>query len=129
MPAQRRVDFERRCRRDQRLVVVTHLALILLCGAYYPVVFAALLFANVLSNVREMAEHGHDGSGAYVDIRVSALGVLFLSTPGFWFHGIHHMDPSIHYLDLPVASRTFAVKDDLPYLRRESAVGYLFTGR
>jgi hypothetical protein len=39
------------------------------------------------------------------------------------------MDASIHYLDLPLASRTFAVKKDRPYLRRESALGYLFTGR
>jgi hypothetical protein len=39
------------------------------------------------------------------------------------------MDAGIHYLDLPLASRTFAVKHDLPYLHRDSALGYLFTGR
>jgi hypothetical protein len=76
-----------------------------------------------------MAEHGNDGRGAYVHIRVSPLGVLLFSTPGFWFHGIHHMDAGIHYLDLPLASHGFAVKRDLPYLQRDSALGYLFTGR
>ncbi len=130
MSAQRRAEHERLSRRDRRLVVATHLLLIPLYGLYYPIVFAALLFANVLSNVREMAEHGTGAGGsAYVDIRVSPLGVLFLSTPGFWFHGIHHMDASIHYLDLPIAAGGLAFKDDHPYLHRRSATAYLFTGR
>lgn len=129
MSPERRAQHERRCRSDRRLVVVTHLVLIALCGLYYPVVVAALLVANVLSNVREMAEHGSDGSAAYVNLRVAPLGVLLLSTPGFWFHGIHHMDATIHYLDLPLASRTFPIKHNLPYLQRESAVAYLLTGR
>jgi fatty acid desaturase len=129
MSPERRAEHERLCRRDRRLVVLTHLLLMALCGLYYPVVFAALLFANVLSNVREMAEHGSHGHGAYVDIRVSPLGVLLFSTPGFWFHGIHHIDPSIHYLDLPFAAGGFEIKRNLPYLQRESAVAYLFTGR
>ena len=129
MTPQRRAEYEQRRRSDRRLVVITHLVLVALCGLYYPVVFAALLFANVLSNVREMAEHGHEGSGAYVHVRVSPLGVLLLSTPGFWFHGVHHMDATIHYLDLPVASRDVRIKHNLPYLQRESAVAYLVTGR
>jgi hypothetical protein len=129
MSAERRAEFERQDRRDRGFVLLTHVLLVALCGWYYPAVFAALLFANVLSNAREMAEHGDHGRGVYVDVRPSALGVMLLSTPGFWFHGIHHMDASIHYLDLPLASRTFAVKKDRPYLRRESALGYLFTGR
>ncbi len=130
MSPARRAEHERLCRRDRRLVVATHLLLIPLYGLYYPIVLAALVFANVLSNVREMAEHGTGtGAGAYVDIRVSPLGVLFLSTPGFWFHGIHHMDASIHYLDLPLASGSLAIKDDRPYLHRRSAAAYLLTGR
>jgi fatty acid desaturase len=126
---ERRAEHERLCRHDRGLVVATHLLLIPLCGLYYPVVLAALLFANVLSNAREMAEHGNNGSGAYVDVQVSLLGVLFLSTPGFWFHGIHHMDASIHYLELPLASRSFEPKSNLPYLRRASSLGYVLTGR
>jgi len=130
MSPQRRAEHERCGRRDRRLVIVTHLLLIPLYGLYYPVVLAALLFANVLSNVREMAEHGTGGgASAYVDIRVSPLGVLFVSTPGFWFHGVHHMDASIHYLDLPLAAGGLAIKSDRPYLQRRSAAAYLFTGR
>lgn len=129
MSPERRAEHARRCRSDRRLVVVTHLVLFAVCGLYYPVVVAALLVANVLSNVREMAEHGSAGSAAHVDLRVSPLGVLLLSTPGFWFHGIHHMDATIHYLELPVASRTVSVKHNLPHLQRASAVAYLFTGR
>jgi len=59
------------CRRDAKLVVLVQLSLIPLFGLYYPVVVAALIAANVLSNLREMAEHGLDGQGAYVNIRVS----------------------------------------------------------
>lgn len=130
MSPERRAEHERLCRRDARLALATHLLLIPLYGLYYPIVLAALLCANVLSNVREMAEHGTGtGAGAYVDIRVSPLGVLFLSTPGFWFHGIHHMDASIHYLNLPLASGSLAIKDDRPYLHRRSAAAYLLTGR
>lgn len=129
MSAAQRGEHERRCRRDRQLVVATHILLLLACGLYYPIVFVALLVANVLSNVREMAEHGSDGTGVYVHVRVSPLGVLLFSTPGFWFHGIHHMDGSIHYLDLPLASRRVAIKNNLPYLQRESAVAYLLTGR
>jgi fatty acid desaturase len=129
MSGERRAAYDRDCRRDRRLVVVAHVALLALCGLYYPVVVAALLFANVLSNVREMAEHGNGGQAAYVDVRVSPLGVLLLSTPGFWFHGIHHMDATIHYLDLPVAARSASHKHNLPYLQRRSAAAYLVTGR
>lgn len=129
MSVERRAEYERRCRRDRRLVVVTHLGLLALSGWYYPAVLAGLIVANVLSNVREMAEHGGDVHGAYVDIRVSPLGLLLFSTPGFWFHGIHHMDATIHYLDLPTAARSFAIKPKLRYLHRNSAVGYLLTGR
>lgn len=129
MSPPRRAEYERLGRRDRTLVVVTQLLLALLCGVYYPVVFAALLVANVFSNIREMAEHGDHGRGVYVDIRVSPIGVLFFSTPGFWFHGVHHMDASIHYLDLPLAAQTFTAKEDLPYLRRASASGYLFNAR
>jgi fatty acid desaturase len=129
MSAERRAEYERRCRHDRRLVIATHVGLLALSGWYYPAVLLGLIVANVLSNVREMAEHGGDVNAAYVDIRVSPVGLLFFSTPGFWFHGIHHMDATIHYLDLPVASRGFAIKQTLPYLRRGSALGYLLTGR
>jgi len=54
--------------------------------------------------------------------------MLFFSTPGFWFHGLHHMHAGIHYLDLRLAAQRFAIKADLPYIRRQSAVAYLFTG-
>jgi fatty acid desaturase len=127
-PAQR-AEHERSCRRDRWLIVATQLLLIPLCGLYYPVALVALLAANVLSNVREMAEHGNAGGAAYVDIRVSPLGVLLLSTPGFWFHGVHHIDATIHYLDLPLVHGTVRPKSALPYLQRRSAVAYLFTGR
>jgi fatty acid desaturase len=129
MSTARRAEYEQSVRRDRRLLVATHAALLVIYGAYYPVMLAALVFANVLSNAREMAEHGKEGRGIYVDIRVSPLGVLFFSTPGFWFHGIHHMDAGIHYLDLPLAARSFTPKTDRPYVRRGSALGYLFTGR
>lgn len=127
--AERRAHHEQRCRRDRRLLVRTHLVLAVICGLYYPVVIAALLLANVISNAREMAEHGSRGQGIYVDIRVSPLGVLLCSTPGFWFHGVHHMNANIHYLDLPLAARAFEPDAALPYVRRASATTYLFTGR
>ncbi|MDX2169593.1 MAG: fatty acid desaturase [Deltaproteobacteria bacterium] len=129
MAPQRRAAYERRCRADRRLVLVAQAALLVLSGVYYPVVVAALLAANVLSNLREMAEHGDHGRAAYVDVRVSPLGVLLLSTPGFWFHGIHHMDPTIHYLELPRAARRVPRNCNLRYVQRASAVAYLFTGR
>ena len=129
MTPERRAAHERSCRRDWHCVFLTHFLLMLLCGLYYPIVFAALLAANMLSNVREMAEHGNHGSGAYVDVARSPLGVLFFSTPGFWFHGVHHMDASIHYLDLPQAATAVRVRGPLPYLQRRSALAYLFTGR
>lgn len=129
MAPERRAEYDRQRRRDRRLVVIAHLVLLALCGLYYPVVFAALLAANVLSNAREMAEHGNEGAGAFVDIRVAPLGVLFFSTPGFWFHGAHHMDPTVHYLDLPDAAAALDTTSHLPYLRRDGVVAYLLTGR
>jgi fatty acid desaturase len=129
MSPQQYAAHEQRCRRDRRLVIVAQLLLIPISGLYYPFVASALLVANVLSNVREMAEHGRAGSGAYVDIRVSPLGVLLFSTPGFWLHGVHHMNATVHYLDLPLARGTLVPKTNLPYLSRDSAVTHLFTGR
>jgi fatty acid desaturase len=129
MSDDRRAAYHQQLRRDRRFVAAAQLALIALCGWYYPVVVAALLAANVLSNAREMAEHGNDGAGAYVNIRVSPLGVLLFSTPGFWFHGAHHTDPSVHYLDLPDAAPGLAARAPLPYLRRDGVITYLFNGR
>jgi fatty acid desaturase len=129
MSPTRRAAFDAACRADRRLIVAAQLVLLGLCGLYYPIVVAALLLANVLSNLREMTEHGDHGRAAFVDIQPSLLGVLFISTPGFWFHGLHHSDATMHYLDLPVASRSKAVNGPLPHLRRRSATAYLFTGR
>jgi fatty acid desaturase len=129
MAAERRGQHERDCRRDASLVVLVQLSLIPLFGLYYPVVMAALIAANVLSNVREMAEHGLDGQGAYVHIRVSPVGVSLLSTPGFWFHGIHHLHPTLHYLELPGRAAIGRSETDLPYVERAGAIRYLFTGR
>jgi hypothetical protein len=129
MSPHRRAQHARQAQRDRRLVILAHVALLGLCGLYYPIVLAALVAANVLSNVREMAEHGSDGGAAYVDIRVSPVGVLLFSTPGFWFHGVHHMDARLHYLELPLAAGRLTPRRDLPYVRRASALAYLFTGR
>lgn len=129
MSPARRSEHQRRYERDWRMVAATHLCLLVLYGLYYPVLVAALLIANVLSNAREMAEHGLDGAAAHVDIRVSPLGVLLLSTPGFWYHGLHHADAGIHYLDLPRAARRGAPRRPLPYVRRRGALTYLFLGR
>lgn len=151
MSPQRRELHDRLERRDRRRMLLAQLLLIPLYAAYYPVVLAALLFANVLSNAREMAEHGNHGHAAYVDVRLSPLGVLFLSTPGFWFHGLHHLHAGIHYLDLPfVATQQRREANQpppgplvgkeggpwapdsrkvLPYLRRRGVLAYLFTGR
>jgi fatty acid desaturase len=129
MGAKRRRRHERDCRQDAKLVVFVQLSLIPLFGLYYPVVLAALIAANLLSNLREMAEHGLDGQGAYVDIRVSPVGVLLLSTPGFWFHGIHHIDPALHYFELPRHAAIGLTETTLPYVERAGAIRYLFTGR
>ncbi len=129
MTAERRRRHERDCRRDGKLVVLVQLALIPSFGLYYPVVLAALIAANVLSNLREMAEHGLDGRGAHVDIRVSPVGVLLLSTPGFWFHGVHHMHPALHYCELPRRAAIGLSETALPYVERAGAIRYLFTGR
>jgi len=129
MAAERRRRHERECRRDAKLVVLVQLSLIPLFGFYYPVVLAALIAANVLSNVREMAEHGLDGHAAYVDIRLSPVGVLLLSTPGFWCHAIHHMDPTLHYFELPRHAASGLTETALPYVERAGAIRYLFTGR
>lgn len=129
MAPARRADHHRRCRRDWYLVAAAQLLLLALYGLYYPVVAAALIVANILSNAREMAEHGHQGGAAHVDIDVSPLGVLLLSTPGFWYHGTHHADAGIHYLDLPRASRDRQPRRDLPFVRRRSTAAFLITGR
>lgn len=129
MSPTRRAAFDAACRTDRHLIVAAQLGLLALCGLYYPIVVAALLVANVLSNLREMTEHGDHGRAALVDVQPSLLGVLFISTPGFWFHGLHHSDATMHYLDLPVAARTKVVDSPLPHLRRRSAAAYLFTGR
>lgn len=129
MSAKRRTEHQRQCARDWRMVAATHLCLMVLYGLYYPVLGAALLAANILSNAREMAEHGHDGAAAHVDIRVSPLGVLLLSTPGFWYHGLHHADAGIHYLDLPRAAHGREPQRDVPYVRRRGALTYLVHGR
>jgi len=128
MSATRRARFETQCRRDRVAIVLAHGVLLLLCGAGYAVVLAALLFANVLSNAREMAEHGDRGRVAYVDIRVSPLGLLLFSTPGFWFHGRHHLDAKRHYLDLPSHAGGFTEAANLPQLQRRGVVRYLLTG-
>jgi len=129
MAAARRRRHERDCGRDAKLLVLVQLSLVPLFGLYYPVIMAALIAANVLSNLREMAEHGLDGRGAYINIRVSPVGVLMLSTPGFWFHGIHHMEPRLHYLELPRHAATGPTETALPLVQRAGAVRYLFTGR
>jgi fatty acid desaturase len=128
MTAERYATHTTQVHRDRRLVGLAHCLLLVLYGIYYPVVIAALLLANVFSNVREMAEHGLEGRGAQVDIRVSPLGLLLFSTPGFWFHGSHHIDPSLHYLDLPLIAGQLAPRGSLPYLHRSGAVRYLLTG-
>jgi fatty acid desaturase len=63
---------------------------------------SSLICANFLSNIREVTEHGNQGKAAYVNIAPSAIGILFFSTPGFWFHGFHHIYANVHYLDLPL---------------------------
>ena len=129
MAVTRRRQHERDCRHEAKLVVLVQLSLIPLFGLYYPVVLAALIAANMLSNLREMAEHGLDGQGVYVNIRVSPVGVLMLSTPGFWFHGIHHMEPGLHYWELPRHAAIGLTEPALPYVQRAGAIRYLFTGR
>lgn len=141
MSPRRRAVHDQMVCRDRRRMWMVQVLMVPLYGAYYPVVLAALLFANVLSNAREMAEHGNHGRAAYVDIRVSLLGVLFFSTPGFWFHGLHHRDSSIHYLDLPriaaersreqpfpVDTSSSRLRPDLPSLRRSGVLSYLLFG-
>lgn len=124
-----RSAFAAACRRERLLSFILHGALACLTGRWYLALFVSLLLANVLGNVREIAEHGYNGRAAYVDIEPSPLGVLLFSTPGFWLHGLHHLDAGIHYLDLPLARRMQRGATDLPYLTRRSALGYLFTGR
>jgi hypothetical protein len=128
LSSERRAQHYRRLRSESLLILAVQLCLALSCGRYYAVYAAALITANVLSNVREMAEHSWNGAAAHVDIRPSPLGLMVFSTPGFWFHGVHHMDPGVHYLDLPRAAQQTRPKGHLPYLQRDSAVRYLLRG-
>ena len=51
------------------------------------------------------------------------------ATPGFWFHGIHHMDAALHYFELPRHAAIGLTETTLPYVERAGAIRYLFTGR
>jgi fatty acid desaturase len=121
-------DFRRKSRFDEFLRVSLHFGFVLIFRWYYLSLFLALIGANMLSNVREMTEHGNRGSAAYVNIKRSLLGVLFLSTPGFWYHGWHHMYPEIDYWDLPLRSKKLTPKSDLPILSRKSYVKFMLFG-
>jgi fatty acid desaturase len=125
-----KLEHYRRVKQDRILLVVTQLALILVLGRFIFFYWTSLILANVLSNVREMTEHGDNGSAAYVIIRPSLTGILFFSTPGFWYHGIHHMHPHIPYWSLPAANLHPQLKmlNDLPLFKRKSYLKYFIFG-
>ena len=124
----RRSELEQLLKGDRFWLFAVHGCLLLVLQGYYLPLFGSLLTANLLSNIREVTEHGDFGGAAYVNIRPSFLGVLFFSTPGFWFHGSHHMYPHIHYLELPEFTKTMAPKDDYRFLKRTSYLKYICTG-
>lgn len=114
--------------KDRWFLLGIHGALLLSLGVFYVPWFASLLLANVCSNAREMAEHGNAGGAAYVNLKPSLTGLLFFSTPGFWYHGDHHTSPSLHYFELPLASPTIKPKTDLPRYTRPGVIHYLLAG-
>lgn len=133
LPHAARIQLHREKIIDLLLLISIHLGLLLTLKTEYLWLFASLLVANILSNLREMTEHGRGskGSAAYVNVRPSVVGVLFLSTPGFWFHGTHHQHPHIPYWMLPSeANRQMAphVLHELPFLERSSYWRYLWGG-
>lgn len=127
-PPAKRDLYRRNVRFDRALLIVIHSLLLAAGGWSYAVLFGALIFANVLSNVREMTEHGNQGSAALVNIKPSLTGLLFLSTPGFWYHGIHHDRPEIHYWELPLNSGISQRNLRIPMLHRSSYLRFLLTG-
>lgn len=128
MSREERRQYDLNCQRDQLLVVKVQLFMAVLGGVYYFPLLLSLIASNMCSNIREMTEHGSNGSAAYVNVKPSLAGFLFFSNPGFWFHGIHHMYPGIHYLDLPKSAGTYKPKENLPIHERRSYMKYLFTG-
>lgn len=104
--------------------VVLHLVLLILLREEYWAVFAALLAANVLSNIREVSEHGDFGKAAYVNLKFNIFSLLFLATPGFWNHGVHHMHPEVHYLSSPLWASSLEEKEDLRVIQSRSIWRY-----
>ncbi len=128
MEAGQKARYETSLRKDHWYLLGIQGALLLSLGVFYLPWFASLLLANACSNAREMAEHGNSGGAAYVNLKPSLTGVLFFSTPGFWYHGDHHTSPSLHYFELPLASPTIKPKTDLPRYARRGAISYLWAG-
>jgi fatty acid desaturase len=120
--------FHAYCWRDRLLLVVTQGVLLAVLGPYYVGYFACLITANMLSNVREMTEHGNGGKAAYVNVRPSLIGVLFFSTPGFWYHGAHHIRPEVPYWALPLKAEGIQPHDQKPLLHRRSYLKFMLTG-
>jgi fatty acid desaturase len=107
--------------------IAFHLCLLVCLREKYLLVFAALICANILSNIREVSEHGDFGRAAYVNLKPGLFGILFLSTPGFWYHGVHHMHPEIHYLSTPLWSSRAKAKGDLRYVKSRSVWRYFLS--
>lgn len=130
MPADQLRTYYKSLRQDRILFIGLHLGLALMLGSYFLIYWAALIGANILSNAREMTEHGNQGQAAYVNIQPSFFGLIFFSTPGFWYHGVHHMHPTVHYLSLPAAAQHQRLKilHNLPFLERKSYLRYLIFG-
>mgnify|MGYP001558755094 CR=1 FL=1 len=128
LPQSAKDDYARKAWKDRVLLLLAQLVLIGGLGWFYLGYAASLIFANMLSNVREMTEHGNGGQAAYVNIKPSLFGVLFFSTPGFWYHGAHHLRPEIPYWELPSKAADILSKDDIPLLNRTSYLKYLWSG-
>ena len=126
--APRLQEHQRKVRRSHFARFGVHLVLLGILGVSYFIWFGALLTANVLSNVREMVEHGNGGTAGLVNIRPSLVGLTFFSTPGFWYHGIHHRNPHIHYLELGMAAPDLIREGRFTYLSRNGYLKYMLFG-
>lgn len=133
-----RLQLSRRNFFECIFLAALHLLLLMILQTTYFHLLFCLILANIFSNLREMTEHGQGqlGKAAYVNMKPGIIGLLFFSTPGFWYHGTHHQHPHIPYWQLPFSSRLPDLIpanrlqiEAVPFLYRSSYFKYLWWGK